>query len=46
MNHDMGNVGWPDTFPLGKIYWQKYWEKINIDIVNQEKLFDRSADHK
>ena len=25
---------------------KKYWEKINIDIINWEKLFGRPADHK
>ena len=25
---------------------KKYWLKINIDIINWENLFDRSADHK
>ena len=25
---------------------KNYWEKINIDIVNWEKLFDRSAERK
>ena len=25
---------------------KKYWEKIDIDIINWEKLFDRSADDK
>ena len=29
-----------------RIYRKKYWEKINIDIINWEKLFDRSADQK
>ena len=38
---------------LGKIYWKKYWEKINIDTIkldtdtiNWEKFFDRFADYK
>ena len=25
---------------------KKYWEKINIDIINWQKRFDGSADHK
>ena len=29
-----------------KIYWKTYWEKINIYIINWEKIFDRSADRK
>ena len=29
-----------------KIYWKKYWEKVNVGTINWEKLFDRSADHK
>ena len=28
-------------FPLGKICWKKYWEKISIDTVNEEKFFPR-----
>ena len=27
-------------------YWKKYWGKINIDTINWEELFKRSADHK
>ena len=46
MNHDISKVGQPQTFAPGKIYLKKYWEKINIDIIDWEKLFDRSADHK
>ena len=30
----------------GQNILKKYWEKINIDIINCEKLFDRSADNK
>ena len=26
-------------FPPDKIYWKKYWEKINIDIINWKKTF-------
>ena len=33
-------------FHTGKIYWKKYRQKINLDMINSEKLFDRSADHK
>ena len=33
-------------FPPGKIYLKRYWEEINTDATNWEKLFDRSADHK
>ena len=29
MNHDINNVGWPQSLPPGKIYWEKIWEKIN-----------------
>ena len=29
-----------------KVYWKKNWEKINIDTINWEKLFDTSAEHK
>ena len=29
---------------LLKVYWKKYWEKINIDIINWEKLFHRPVD--
>ena len=36
--------GEPQTFSSGKIYWKKYWEKIDTDIINWEKLFDRSGD--
>ena len=36
----------PHTFPPGKIYRKEYREKINIDTINWEKVFDRSADHK
>ena len=34
------------SFTPGKTIEKKYREKINSDIVNREKLFDRSADHK
>ena len=34
------------TFPPSKIFWKKHWEKINIDVINWGKLFDRSVDHK
>ena len=30
-------------FSTGKIDWKKYWQKINIDIINWEKICDRSA---
>ena len=33
-------------FPQGKIYWKRCWEKINIDKINWQKLFDRSAEYK
>ena len=46
MNYDKSNMGKSQTFPPGKIYWKKYWEKINIDTTNKEKLFDRSTKHK
>ena len=47
MYHDISNVGQPHF----QIYWKKHWEKIlnywfrkvNIDIINWEKLFDRST---
>ena len=29
-----------------KVYWKKNWEKINIDTINWEKLFDTCAEHK
>ena len=32
--------------PSSKSYWKKSREKINSGIINSEKLFDRSADHK
>ena len=38
--------GSPHTFLPGKIYWKKYWEKVNNDTINWEKLCDRSADHR
>ena len=46
LNHDISNVGKPQTFPSSKIYWKKFWEKTNTDLINWEKHFDRSADHK
>ena len=46
MNDDISNVGLPHTFPPGKIYWKKYWEKLNNDTINWEKLCYRSADHR
>ena len=30
----------------GKSYWKKPLENICINIINWEKLFDRSSDHK
>ena len=33
-------------FLPGKSHWKKYWEKINIDTIHWEKVFDRSAGHK
>ena len=39
--HFLCSVKW------GKIYQKKiYWEKINISIINWEKVFNRFADHK
>ena len=38
MSHDIRNVGQPQLFLPGKIYWKKYWEKIDIDTINSEKL--------
>ena len=38
-------INWEKFFPLGRIKWKKYWEKINIYTINLEKLFDRSAEH-
>ena len=29
-----------------KAYWNKYWENIDIDIINWKKLFRKTADHK
>ena len=46
MNRDISNVRQPHIFPLGKIYWEKILRKVDIDIINWEKFFDRSADHK
>ena len=45
MNHDISNVGKLHTFPPGKSI-EKYREKINNDITNCEKVFDKSADLK
>ena len=36
----------PHTFPPGKTYQKIYRVKINIDTINWEKIFDRSADNK
>ena len=33
-------------FSTGQNVFKKYWEKMSIDIINSEKLFDRSSDHK
>ena len=33
-------------FSTGQNLLEKYWEKINIDTSNWEKLFDRSTEHK
>ena len=33
-------------FSTGQNLLKKKWEKINIDIINWEKLFDRSAERK
>lgn len=41
MNHVISNVGWRHTFPPSKIYQKKYWEKVNIDIINWEIFCDR-----
>ena len=30
----------------GENLLEKYWKKINIDLINQEKLFDESTNHK
>ena len=46
MYHDISNVGYPHTFSPQKIYCKKYWEEINIDIINIINEFDESADHK
>ena len=43
---------WGNPTLLQYIYWlwslskKIYWEKVNIDTINWEKVFDRSADHK
>ena len=43
---------WGNPTRFQYIYWlwsllkKKYWEKVNIDTINWEKVFDRSADHK
>ena len=42
MNHDISNVRWPHTYSLGKIYW----ERININTINWDKLFNRSTNNK
>ena len=46
MNLDINNLGSPHPFPPAKIYWKKYWENINIDTINWEKLFDKSTERK
>ena len=38
--------GNPTLFHSPKSVEKKYREKINIGIINREKLFDRSANHK
>ena len=35
MNHDIRNV------PVGKIYWKKYWEKINIPKTSEKNIEKR-----
>ena len=45
MNHDKVMWGNSTLFHRAKSIAKKYREKINIDTINQEKLFDRSADH-
>ena len=34
----MSNMEYPYIFPPAKIYWKKYWWKINIDGINSEKF--------
>ena len=50
MNHDISDVGITPHFSNlcidFEIYLNKYWENINIYIIDREKLFDRSADNK
>ena len=38
--------GNPTLFHGANSIEKRYWEKINIDVINWEKIFDRSADHK
>ena len=45
MNHDLAMCGNPTHFSTGQnLLKKKYWEKVNIDIINWEQIFDRSAD--
>ena len=46
MNHDISKCELTHFFTFGKIYWKNYSEKINIDIINWEKLFDKYTEHK
>ena len=43
MNHD---TRYMILSSRAKAIEKKYWEKTNIDIINWEKLFDRSTDHR
>ena len=43
---DISCVGQPYTFPRAKSIKENVEKKINIDVINWEKLFHRSADRK
>ena len=49
MNYNIFSVGNPTLLDLLKKYWKKiinYWLRmVNVDTINWEKLFDRTANH-
>ena len=39
-------INWEKLFSPYKIYWKKYWKKVNINTITWEIVLDRSAEHK